>query len=709
MYLVLLVTLFLCSRLEGKENSFTINNAYIKHIPDQVLNGDNLTIICSVDISKTSQFQLQHQFLFYKDDELIGNVTSEMEKAMFFIPAARILNTGVYKCTVIVHEKKKTSLGIKVFVKGVPAPTLTLNKEDVMEGGLVTVKCEVKEENPPIYFVIEKLDVTFNFKQKKEKNARDKNYVQVDFPIEEGDKILRFRCQAKISSGASSEFSPFTDSAIVTVRETFSNPKFHIKPKGVIIEGDSLEIKCTVQVTHLSHESHEIIIQRDKEIQAHRRDTNEAIYSTQATVKKNGNYTCKVESSRISKVSSIFVNITELFSRPELQSSAYRLDEKANLSLWCLIPGSLSANFTFLKNNVAIGEFQNFTKIVSVNDSGIYSCTAEIRGVKKESKRILISVYAMISTPEIDYNSSKSEVVLGQTLELSCWSREGTPPISYTLYKANKILDRKNISSRAPALFIDNPDKPVEYSCTAQNLHSQGRKSSPVLKVMVIAPVGKVNISILQNGEVESGREIVLRCYVDEGSWPINFKVYRYGEVEPVHEETTNLTYVIWHTPAASKDDAGQYYCTAYNRANSYQKVPKSSLIMVKVILAPWKKGLIAVVVIGIIIAIMVLLAKWYFNKKAKGKQILVEMSRPKPNLNSSNEKMTSEHMEDGVEGNFHYGHVEDMGNHAVKPTDENKAPEKKAAETVYSEIRKANSDCGENRHSRIEGSLDAT
>uniref|UniRef100_F7EFG2 Ig-like domain-containing protein n=1 Tax=Ornithorhynchus anatinus TaxID=9258 RepID=F7EFG2_ORNAN len=449
-------------------------------------------------------------------------------------------------------------------------------------------------------------------------------------------------------------------------------------------------------------------------------------------LKKMANYTCKVESSRISKVSSIFVNITELFSRPELQSSAYQLDEKANLSLWCQIPGSPSANFTFLKNNVAIGEFQNFTKIVSVNDSGTYSCTAEIRGVKKESKPIPISVYAMLSAPEIDYNGSKSEVVLGRTLELSCWSREGTPPIFYTLYKANKVLERKNISSHAPALFLDNPNKPVDYRCIAQNLHSQGRKSSPALKVMVIAPVGKVNITILQNGEVESGREIVLRCSVDEGSWPINFEVYRHGQVEPLHKETTNLTHIVWHTLATSQDDAGQYYCMAYNRANSNQKVPRSSLITVKVILAPWKKGLIAVVVIGIIIAIMVLVAKWYFNKKAKGKQIPMEMSRPKPDPNYSIDKMSSEHMEDGVEGNFHYGHVEDMGNHAVKPTDENKgpdhmnaeveytevevsmpdpprAPEKKAAETVYSEIRKANSDCGVNRHSRIEGSLDAT
>lgn len=37
------------------------------------------------------------------------------------------------------------------------------------------------------------------------------------------------------------------------------------------------------------------------------------------------------------------------------------------------------------------------------------------------------------------------------------------------------------------------------------------------------------------------------------------------------------------------------------------------------VFLAPWKKGLIAVVVIGIVIAALIVAAKCYFLRKAKG------------------------------------------------------------------------------------------
>lgn len=91
---------------------------------------------------------------------------------------------------------------------------------------------------------------------------------------------------------------------------SFSTPRFHVSPPGIITEGDQLHIRCTIQVTHLAHEAPEIIIQKDKTIVAHRKHSSEAVYSVMATVEHNGNYTCKVESSRLSKVSSIVVNIT---------------------------------------------------------------------------------------------------------------------------------------------------------------------------------------------------------------------------------------------------------------------------------------------------------------------------------------------------------------------------------------------------------------
>nr|XP_030699216.1 platelet endothelial cell adhesion molecule isoform X3 [Globicephala melas] len=710
MWLRVLLTLLLCSSLEGQENSFTINSIHMQILPKQeVQNGENLTLQCVVDVSTTSSVKPRHQVLFYKDDVLFHNVSSMESTESYFIPQARVYDAGTYKCTVILNNKEKTTEEYPVLVRGVSDPRVTLDKKEVIEGGVVMVNCSVPEEKAPIHFTIEKFELNVKgVKQKREKTSQNQNFVTLKFTVEEQDHAIWFQCQARIVSGTHVEPSRSIRSELVTVRESFSNPKFHISPKGTIIEGDDLHIKCTIQVTHLAQSFPEIIIQKDKAIVAHSRHGNEAVYSVMATVEHNGNYTCKVEASRISKVSSIVVNITELFSKPKLESSATRLDQGEGLNLWCSIPGAPPANFTIQKGGVVVSQAQNFTKIASEWDSGTYTCVAGIGKVVKSSNAVQIAVCEMLSKPSI-FHDSRSEVIKGQTIEVSCQSINGTSPIFYQLSKASKILASQSMGSNEPAIFKDNPMKDVEYHCIADNCHSHTKLVSELLQVKVIAPVDEVKLSILLNEEVESGKPIVLRCSVNEGSSPITYKFYKEKEGKPFYQVTLNDTHAIWHKPKASKEQEGQYYCTASNRASLSKNVLQSNTLTVRVYLAPWKKGLIAVVVIGVIIATLILGARCYFLKKAKAKQMPVEMSRPAaPLLNSSNEKTLSD---PNTEANRHYGYNEDVGNHAMKPLNENKEP--LTLDVEYTEVEvtapEPHRDFVENRYSRTEGSLDGT
>ncbi|XP_037663893.1 platelet endothelial cell adhesion molecule isoform X5 [Choloepus didactylus] len=637
MWLGLLLILSFCSSLEGQENSFTINSIYMEILPSSTVhNGWNVTLQCIVDVSTTSHVKPQHLVLFYKDDVMFYNISSRENMESFFIPQARVYDSGKYRCTVIFNNKEKTTPEYEVSVKGVPSPRVMLDKKEVIEGGVVTVNCSVPEEKAPIFFKIEKFELsTKRVKQTREKNSKDQNFVTLEFPIEEQDLVLVFRCQARILSGFQLEMSEVVRSDLVTVRESFSTPKFHISPLGMITEGDDLHIKCTIQVTHLAQKFPEIIIQKDKVIVAHSRHGNEAVYSVMALGEHNGNYTCKVESSRISKVSSIVVNITELFSKPKLESSSTRLDQGEYLNLWCIVPGAPPANFTIQKGGLTMTQAQNFTKIASEWDSGTYTCTAAIGNVLKKSNAVHIAV---------------------------------------------------------------------------------------------CAPVDEVQLSIMLGEEVESGKPVVLQCTVKEGSPPISYSFYRANAGKPFYQVTSNYTQEIWHKEEASKEEEGQYYCKASNRANLGRRVPQSNILTVRVFLASWKKGLIAVAVIGVIIATLILGARCYFLRKAKSKQMPVEMSRPvAPLLSSNNEKMSSD---PSAEANSHYGYNEDVGNHAMKLINENKEPLNsdveytevevsspephqalgtKGTETVYSEIRKADPDFMENRYSRMEVSPDGT
>ncbi|KAJ8793115.1 hypothetical protein J1605_003792 [Eschrichtius robustus] len=637
--------------------AFTINSIHMQFLPKQeVQNGENLTLQCVVDVSTTSSVKPQHQVLFYKDDVLFHNVSSMENTESYFIPQARVYDAGTYKCTVILNNKEKTTVEYTVLVRGVSDPRVTLDKKEVIEGGVVMVNCSVPEEKAPIHFTIEKFELNVKgVKQKREKTSQNQNFVTLKFTVEEQDHAIWFQCQARIVSGTHVEPSRSIRSELVTVRESFSNPKFHISPKGTIIEGDDLHIKCTIQVTHLAQSFPEIIIQKDKAIVAHSRHGNEAVYSVMATVEHNGNYTCKVEASRISKVSSIVVNITELFSKPKLESSATRLDQGEGLNLWCSIPGAPPANFTIQKGGTVVSQAQNFTKIASEWDSGTYTCVAGIGKVVKSSNAVQIAVCEMLSKPSI-FHDSRSE-----------------------LSKASKTLASQSMGSNEPAIFKDNPTKDVEYHCIADNCHSHTKLVSELLQVKVIAPVDEVKLSILLSEEVESGKPIVLRCSVNEGSSPITYKFYREKEGKPFYQVTLNDTQAIWHKPKASKEQEGQYYCTASNRANLSKNVLQSNTLTVRVYLAPWKKGLIAVVVIGVIITTLILGARCYFLKKAKAKQMPVEMSRPAaPLLNSNNEKTLSD---PNTEANRHYG----LGT--------------KGTETVYSEIRKADPGASQGPH----------
>ncbi|XP_006146849.1 platelet endothelial cell adhesion molecule isoform X1 [Tupaia chinensis] len=723
---LVLLTLALCSSLEGRENSFTINSIHMESLPGWIVpNGWNVTLQCIVDISTTSQVKPQHELLFYKDDVLFYNVSSMESTESYFIPQARVYDSGTYKCTVILNNKEKTTAEFQLSVKGVPSPRVTVDKKEAIEGGIVTVNCSVPEEKPPIHFTIEKFELnTKSIKLKKEKTSRSQNFLILEFPVEEQDHILVFRCQARIISGIHVETSELTRSDLVTVRTSFSIPKFYISPAGVITEGDQLHIRCTIQVTHLAMESPEIIIQKDKAIVANSRHSNEAVYSVMAMVEHNGNYTCKVESSRIAKVSSIVVNITELFSKPKLESSSTRLDQGESLNLSCSIPGAPPVNFTIQKGDTIVSHTPNFTKIASAWDSGTYTCTGAIGKVVKTSSPVQITVCEMLSTPKISHDA-KSEIIKGQTIEISCQSINGTSPISYHLLKVNNILESRTTNSNDPVVFKDNPTKDTEYQCIADNCHSHIEMFSNVLRVKVIAPVDEVTLSILLNNMVESGEDITLRCSVNEGSGPITYRFYREKENKHFYQTTVNDTEVFWSKTQASKEQEGQYYCIAFNRANRAKHFPQSNVLTVRVFLAPWKKGLIAVVVIGVIIAALIVGAKCYFLRKAKAKQMPVEMSRTAAPLLNSNEMS-----DPNTEVNSHYGYNDDVGNHAMKPTNENKEPltsdveytevevtpaephralGTKGTETVYSEIRKACPDFVENRYSRTEGSLDGT
>ncbi|XP_037261539.1 platelet endothelial cell adhesion molecule isoform X1 [Falco rusticolus] len=685
MYLALLVIFLQCSELYSQKRVFTFNTVDIKVQPSvKVKNGAPLSITCHADISKSTDFQLKHNFTFFKDGKLVFMTVSDKRDARYEIPVARSSDTGDYECTVEAGGKTKSSNSLHVWVTGMTKPILTAEKKEVLEGEVVKLRCELPEEVPPLYFFFRKMKMNSTPKEKSVFESQ-RNFSVVEFPVEEGDNILQFDCFARRNVKLEFESSEHSKKTLVTVREPFIKPTLNVKPSSNITEGDRIQIECSTVVARMR--DIEIILQKNKTILNSVRDEKLLKYSAVATLEDSGEYQCKVEQGRASKTTKLNIVVSELFPKPILAASVIKLDENKELTLSCSINGFQKANFSILRKNsnadIWLKNSKNLTMRVNVNDTGSYICKAEVKGIVKESKPVTINVYAPVSKPTLSVVSGLPEVVLGKSLLLICRSVMGTPPITFTFYKGNKI--KETVVNDTYATFLDEnigQNDKGGYRCDAKNNHSSGMKTSNILNITVIVPIKNASLGSVPYGEVEDGSETVFLCSVKEGSWPIRFRIFRKTDREVLlFEKNENAHRVVWRREAMNRQDTGTYYCMASNRANVDVK---SHPITISVILAAWQKGVIAAFVLILIAGAVTLTLWWLLCKKKKAKGPSMEMSGSALATNLPNEKLTRQHND----GDYYSGsgYIEDSENHMKSP-DESKGPDLESAEVEYTEV----------------------
>ncbi|XP_069728727.1 platelet endothelial cell adhesion molecule isoform X2 [Phaenicophaeus curvirostris] len=685
MYLALLAIFLQCSELYAHNTVFTFNTVDIKVQPSaNVKNGAPMAIVCHADISKSSNFQLKHNFTILKDGKLVFMNVSDKGEARYEISTARSSDTGNYECTVEAGGKTKTSKSSHVWVMGMTKPILTAEKKEVLEGEVVKLRCELPEEVPPLFFIFRKMKMNSTPKEKSVFEA-DRNFSVVEFSVEEGDNILQFDCFGRRFVELEHENSEHSNKTLVTVREPFIKPTLIARPSSNITEGDRIQFECSTVVARMR--DIEIILQKKKTILNSVRDEKVLKYTTVATLEDSGEYLCKVEQGRASKSTKLNVFVSELFPKPILAASMSNLDENKELTLNCSISGFRKANFSILRKNsngdLWLKNSRNLTMRVNVNDTGSYSCKAEVRGIVKESKPVRINVYAPVSKPTLSVVSGLPEVVVGKPLRLICHSVTGTPPITFRFYKGNEV--KETVVNDTYATFLDENIRQNDrkgYKCEARNNHSSGMKTSNILNITVIVPIKNASLGSVPNRQVEDGGDIAFLCTVNGGSWPIHFKFFRKTDHEVLmFERSENADRMLWRKKGMSKQDTGTYYCMASNRANVDVK---SHPITISVILATWQKGVIAAFVLLPIAGAVTLTSWWFLYKKKKAKGPSMEMSGSALATNSTSEKLTRQHND----GDYYSGsgYIEDSENH-MKPTDDSKGPDLESADVEYTEV----------------------
>lgn len=120
-YLASICTAPRVQRLKAKPfcAAFTIDWVKLDILPRAVVNsGTNLTLRCKVKVYHGSQVQLVQTFRFLQNKKIIySKKSSDAVVEHNFIPA-RASNSGLYKCEVLIKERKKDSNALNLTVTG---------------------------------------------------------------------------------------------------------------------------------------------------------------------------------------------------------------------------------------------------------------------------------------------------------------------------------------------------------------------------------------------------------------------------------------------------------------------------------------------------------------------------------------------------------------------------------------------------------------
>ncbi|KAJ7424419.1 platelet and endothelial cell adhesion molecule 1 [Willisornis vidua] len=687
MYLALLVIFLQCSQLYTQDKVFTFNTVEIKVQPSaKVRNGAPLSITCQADISKSADFQLEYNFTLFKDRRAVFTAVSARGAARYEIPVAKSSDTGDYECTVRADRKTRSSDPVHVWVTGMTKPILTADKRDVLEGEVVKLRCELPEEEPPLRFCFRKIKTN---SKPKEVCVREpyRNFSVLEFSVEEGDHILQFDCFGRRDVNQEWEDSVNSNRTLVTVREPFIKPTLTTMPSSNVTEGDQIQFQCSTAVVQM--QDMEIILQKNRTILNSVQDKRVLKYSTVATLEDSGEYLCKVEQGRASKTTKVNVVVSELFPKPTLVAPVTKLDENKELTLTCSINGFRRANFSIIRKSptgdIPLRSSRSLTMRVDVNDTGSYTCRAEVKGIVKESKPVRIDVYAPVSKPALSVAGGLPEVVLGKPLQLFCHSVLGTPPKTFTFYKGNDV--KKVVINDTYATFLDENIRLNDkrgYKCDVRNNHSSGMRTSDVLNVTVIVPVRDASLGSIPYGEVEDGSETAFLCSVKEGSWPILFKFFKKTDHEVlVYEKSEHADRVMWHKKTMKRQDTGTYFCMASNRANVDVR-SRPITISVRLAFVSGAKGCVGE-------------ASEMTKHNSKNPRVYLEMpgdpseaagvlklSNSGLAANLTSEKLTRE----PNDGDYYSGsgYIEDSENH-MKSADESKGPDLESAEVEYTEV----------------------
>uniref|UniRef100_A0A3B5QX59 Platelet endothelial cell adhesion molecule-like n=1 Tax=Xiphophorus maculatus TaxID=8083 RepID=A0A3B5QX59_XIPMA len=548
----------------------------------------NVALRCKAEVLTFGTEALNRVYTIYKGDSVIYNkTTSSSEDLLYHLPQARVSNNGKYKCKISIMGEEKASEAATLTVEGMSTPILRFNKANITEGESVTATCLALGETGSLLF-------SFYDNSKEVENARVTSNELTFVPKGVGNHIIH--CSYLVFVMPNSFKSQTSNTVTLTVEELSIEPVLKISPQDNVYEGDTVNITCSVSNVTKDYQAGELLLSQDTELLKSGKTSIHVNWTAHArtpmlTIK------CRLYLRDVVKVVNKTISVSELFSVPTLKISALEVFQEDEISLTCRIAA---------------------------------------KGIKKKSKVLTIHPKVPVSTPKIWVSGS---AILGRKVEIFCLSDTGTPPITYTLWKANKqnqiaIVHEFNKAANF-TIVINEPGRLNHYLCKASN-GNRTPEQSDKLQTAVIEPMTEAYLMVVPDvDDISEGHTVILICSF-LGTPPVTVRWLRDSDdLNPLKTTTTNINTTSYEF-VVNKEHTDNYYCQAENRANSVE----SNKINLVVGMAMWKKLLIPGTII-LVVSSLVMVGFILFTRSRRGKRERAAELSVKPASPKSDDSLT--------------------------------------------------------------------
>ncbi|KAK0141806.1 Platelet endothelial cell adhesion molecule [Merluccius polli] len=320
-------------------------------------------------------------------------------------------------------------------------------------------------------------------------------------------------------------------------------------------------------------------------------------------------------------------------------------------------PGNISVYLTKGRKVLKQGQV-GLNHVFRVRQAGSweYTCKSEYGAAQKESYTSIV-VKELFSRPKL--RLEPIEVFEGERQTIHCTidsyakDKISRQFIQFSIYK-NSGSKNELVTKGDTYSFVAQASQNGNYTCQAQvSLETEIVKESAtvVVKAIVPEPVSQPVLTLSPDAaHISEGQDLTLSCSVRKGTLPVNFTWYHTERKTPLDSQTSPVYQSSFTIPNVGRAHSGGYYCESSNLANN---VKKSVTVVVPIAMAGWKKGLITLLCVLLLMGvILAVLFKKGLLRRKRAKELSVKSVSTHPERMSLTKVEVSDAVNDTDEQN---------------------------------------------------------